>query len=74
MTTLQDIFTTGINATRDVLVARASNDPLPNSRGANDVSAPAGSPAWGIGGGSFSPVVLLLVAGIGVMVYILARK
>lgn len=74
--TLNDIFTTGINATRDVLVARATNDPLPNSRGANDVSATAGSPATGaaIAQGFLQPGVLLLIVGIGVLGYFLMRR
>jgi len=74
MSTLQEIFTTGITAARDVLVARASNDPLPNSRGANDVTAPAGSPASGIASAIMSPGPLLLLAAVGVLIYLLARR
>jgi hypothetical protein len=70
---LQNLFNTGIGAVRRVLVARASNDPIPNNRGNNDVTAQAGQPAGGIaaalGGNS-----LLLLLGVGVIVYLIARR
>jgi hypothetical protein len=71
---LQDIFSQGIGAVRDVLVARASNDPTPNSRGNNDVTAPAGTPAFGATLGGVSPSLLLVLAAVGVAVYLLVRK
>ena len=71
---LQNLFNTGIAAVRDVLVARASNDPTPNNRGNNDVTAQAGQPAGGgvvaaLGGNS-----LLLLLGVGLVVYLIARR
>lgn len=72
---LQGLFTTGINAARDVFVAREANDPTPNSRGNNDVTAQAGAPA-----GSFAAALggntgtILAVVAVGVLVYLLARR
>jgi hypothetical protein len=71
---LQNLFNTGIAAAREVLVARASNDPTPNNRGNNDVTAQAGQPAGGVAAmlGGNSTVLLLL--GVGLVVYLIARR
>lgn len=73
--TLQDIFSQGIGAARDVLVARAANDPIPNSRGNNDVTAQAGNPATGGAVAALgNPGTLLMLAAVGVAVYLLVRR
>ena len=69
-----ELFTTGIGAVRDVLVARESNDPTPNNRGANDVTAPAGTPATlGVSVPAGMGSVLLL-AGVALVAYLLIKR
>lgn len=70
-----ELFSQGIGAVRDVLVARESNDPTPNNRGSNDVTAPAGSPAvTGIASVAGGVAPWLLLAGVAVVVYLIVRK
>jgi hypothetical protein len=75
---LQDLLNRGIDAYAETQVARYSaNDPTPNSRGANETTAPAGQPAFD--GQSSTAVMIdsrtvLLLAVVAGLAYWLAKS
>lgn len=76
----QDVLSQGITAYRDVQTAKyGANEPTPNNRGANNVTQPAGEPAYSpfadtIAATFSNPlnIVLLLVA-LGGVIYLVRR-
>ena len=73
----QGILTEGISAYRDIQQAKYQvNDPTPNNRGNNGITAPAGSYALAdtLVATFTNPLNLVLLLAVGAGIYFLARR